>query len=65
VSKINKITKIFTKTIAALVKEGDKLQAEAISFSEIAHKAAQKGEEARTESKRAFKIAAKIEGVLN
>jgi hypothetical protein len=64
-SKIDKITKVFTKTISALVKEGDKLTLEANTLANEALLADIKSTEARVESKRAYKIAAKLEGVLN
>jgi phosphoheptose isomerase len=64
-SKINKITKVFTKTVTALVKEGDRLNTLSTLQKEVADIAAKKAVESLTESKRAYNIAAKIQGVLN
>lgn len=64
-SKIDKITNVFTKTISALIVEGDKLVKDSIKYEDIATTACFNADEARRESQRAFKIAAKLEGVLS
>jgi orotate phosphoribosyltransferase-like protein len=64
-SKINRITNVFTKTISKLIKEGDKLKEEAMVAGKQANKLMVEAETARNEAKRAYKIAGKLEGVLN